>query len=67
METAAADPRPPNGAMLDSVRPYGGVAERTMAPVLKTGNPHGFMGSNPIPSAIPCFNPNAPRVTDDRT
>ena len=30
----------------------GGVAEWTMAAVLKTVNPHGFMGSNPIPSAI---------------
>ena len=29
----------------------GGVAEWTMATVLKTANPHGFMGSNPIPSA----------------
>ena len=29
----------------------GGVAEWTMAAVLKTANPHGFMGSNPIPSA----------------
>ena len=29
----------------------GGVAERTMAPVLKTGLPKGDVGSNPTPSA----------------
>src|SRR3712207_7068214 len=29
----------------------GGVAERSIAPVLKTGNPQGFVGSNPTPSA----------------
>jgi PAS domain S-box-containing protein len=30
----------------------GGMAERLNAPVLKTGNPQGFVGSNPTPSAI---------------
>src|SRR5207302_7818193 len=30
---------------------FGGVAERSIAPVLKTGNPKGFVGSNPTPSA----------------
>ena len=29
----------------------GGMAERLNAPVLKTGNPKGFVGSNPTPSA----------------
>jgi PAS domain S-box-containing protein len=29
----------------------GGMAERLNAPVLKTGNPQGFVGSNPTPSA----------------
>ena len=28
------------------------MAERFKAPVLKTGNPQGFVGSNPTPSAI---------------
>ena len=32
----------------------GGMAEWTMAPVLKTGNPQGFVGSNPTPSANGC-------------
>ena len=30
----------------------GGVAEWTMATVLKTVNPQGFVGSNPTPSAM---------------
>ena len=30
----------------------GGVAERSNAPVLKTGVPQGTVGSNPTPSAI---------------
>src|SRR5258707_8938029 len=30
----------------------GGVAERLIAPVLKTGRPKGLVGSNPTPSAI---------------
>ena len=29
----------------------GGMAEWTIATVLKTVNPHGFVGSNPTPSA----------------
>ena len=32
----------------------GGVAEWTMATVLKTANPQGFVGSNPTPSAMLC-------------
>ena len=47
----------------DIVRPYrskfavraaqsGGMAERFNAPVLKTGDPQGSVGSNPTPSAI---------------
>jgi hypothetical protein len=31
----------------------GGMAERLKAPVLKTGDPQGSVGSNPTPSAIP--------------
>ena len=30
----------------------GGVVERSIAPVLKTGDPQGSVGSNPTPSAI---------------
>ena len=30
---------------------HGWVAERLKAPVLKTGKPKGFVGSNPTPSA----------------
>jgi PAS domain S-box-containing protein len=33
----------------------GGMAERLNAPVLKTGNPKGFVGSNPTPSATGVF------------
>ena len=33
-------------------KPPGGVAEWLNAPVLKTGKPQGFEGSNPSPSAI---------------
>ena len=31
---------------------HGGVAEWSNAPVLKTGEPQGSVGSNPTPSAI---------------
>jgi hypothetical protein len=31
---------------------YGGMAERFKAPVLKTGDPQGSVGSNPTPSAM---------------
>ena len=37
----------------------GGVAEWTMATVLKTVNPQGFVGSNPTPSAM-FFVPETP-------
>jgi hypothetical protein len=30
----------------------GGMAERLKAPVLKTGDPKGSVGSNPTPSAV---------------
>ena len=40
-----------NSPSSDTILAYGGVAERTMAAVLKTANLQGFMGSNPIPSA----------------
>ena len=33
------------------IRRCGGMAEWTIATVLKTVNPHGFVGSNPTPSA----------------
>jgi hypothetical protein len=39
-------------ALLDS----GGMAERSIAPVLKTGDPQGSVGSNPTPSARLIFN-----------
>jgi hypothetical protein len=34
----------------------GGMAERSIAPVLKTGDPQGSVGSNPTPSAILVLN-----------
>jgi hypothetical protein len=34
----------------------GGMAERFNAPVLKTGDPQGSVGSNPTPSARLIFN-----------
>ena len=37
---------------LELAAPGGGVAEWSMATVLKTVNPQGFVGSNPTPSAI---------------
>ena len=40
-----------NSPVSDTILVPGGVAERSMATVLKTANPKGFMGSNPIPSA----------------
>ena len=43
-----AAPRPRTPA--DTLR-HGGMAERTIATVLKTVEPHGFGGSNPPPSA----------------
>ena len=36
---------------------YGGVAEWSKAPVLKTGEPQGSVGSNPTPTAIPGAQP----------
>ena len=42
----------------------GGVAEWTMATVLKTVNPQGFVGSNPTPSAM-FFVPETPALTLD--
>ena len=38
--------------ILSGFRVNGGVAERSNAPVLKTGEPQGSVGSNPTPSAI---------------
>ena len=46
MLPAAPTPRTP----ADTLR-HGGMAERTIATVLKTVEPHGFGGSNPPPSA----------------
>jgi hypothetical protein len=40
----------------------GGVAERSKAPVLKTGIPAGIGGSNPSPSAIPRSHRSGPLV-----
>ncbi len=40
-------------AVRDSLEsPNGGVVEWSIAPVLKTGEPKGSVGSNPTPSAI---------------
>ena len=39
------------GGRLNPVR-TGGMAERFKAPVLKTGDPQGSVGSNPTPSAM---------------
>ncbi len=51
---ASADTRPvrlrAGGSTMD-IRRCGGMAEWTIATVLKTVNPHGFVGSNPTPSA----------------
>ena len=55
------DPVPVDSSLFDDiVRPYpsnrpvvadfGGMAERFNAPVLKTGDPKGSVGSNPTPS-----------------
>ena len=41
----------PDAPALDRALPNGGVAEWSMAAVLKTANPQGFVGSNPTPSA----------------
>ena len=41
---------PPQGLQWNRCR-NGGMAEWTNATVLKTVNPHGFVGSNPTPSA----------------
>jgi hypothetical protein len=41
---------PADGTLLAIDKP-GGVVERFMAPVLKTGKAQAFVGSNPTPSA----------------
>jgi hypothetical protein len=43
----------PSGGTLLAIEISGGVVERFMAPVLKTGKAQAFVGSNPTPSAIP--------------
>ena len=39
------------GGFTIDIRRWGGMAEWTIATVLKTVNPNGFVGSNPTPSA----------------
>ena len=41
---------------------FGGVAEWSNAPVLKTGEPQGSGGSNPSPSAISLYFPEESSV-----
>src|SRR5580700_464568 len=42
----------PSGGTLLAIEISGGVVERFMAPVLKTGKAQAFVGSNPTPSAV---------------
>ncbi len=48
-----AGPEPAKSRQIKSGSRLGGMAERFNAPVLKTGDPQGSVGSNPTPSAIP--------------
>ena len=56
---AHVPPSPPPAEAAGEARPEprmsrdGGVAEWSKAPVLKTGEPRGSVGSNPTPTAIP--------------